>query len=122
MRRLPRILLNAATVALVLLCAAVGLARITGTRFESGPWNGVSLDGDGVHAYWMVLSDLVSGVSVPLWAILTLTSAAMVLRRITGSRGVRLGRRNDGLCPTCNYDLRATPDRCPECGTTPEGR
>jgi hypothetical protein len=54
-------------------------------------------------------------VSVPHWLVLLAFAALPAVR---GTRRIRAARRrHPGLCPSCGYDLRATPDRCPECGT-----
>jgi hypothetical protein len=55
------------------------------------------------------------GIVIPYWflflATLALPAVVIVQRRRRSTRTSR------SLCLQCGYDLRASPDRCPECGT-----
>jgi hypothetical protein len=70
----------------------------------------INLGGAPYTAYTHRERDL----SIPFWPLIV----------ITATTGWLLGRRNwivrrrviNGQCPACGYDVRATPDHCPECG------
>jgi hypothetical protein len=68
-------------------------------------WNNLKGSGhrDIQFPYWfaVVLLALPSVIYLPLW---------------------RLRMKGPGFCTNCGYDLRATPDRCPECGKLNAGK
>jgi len=78
-------------------------------------WRGFSyLRHNGRKANGAHLADI--EISVPHWAlisILLLPTAIFVRRKIVKAKPL------PGQCSACGYDLRATPQRCPECGATP---
>jgi hypothetical protein len=56
-----------------------------------------------------------SQLAIRFW-LPTAAFALLPLLRLRKWRHTRTSRRAE-TCPRCGYDLRATPDRCPECGT-----
>jgi hypothetical protein len=69
-----------------------------------------------IVGYMMLRLD-VRVISFPLWWVLSAVAFFPMFRLAVA---LRRHKRLSGLCSSCGYDLRATPDRCPECGTIPK--
>jgi hypothetical protein len=59
--------------------------------------------------------DRLRALIVPYWRMAVLAAVCPSLWLVRSLRR----RSRDGRCPSCGYDLRATPDKCPECGAVP---
>ena len=88
------------------------LLQPPGTRFQTRPLR-------GAQALWFegYRTPNRSFVRVPLWPLVAATAYWPVRRLVCWCRSRR--RAGHGGCEACGYDLRATPERCPECGTAP---
>jgi hypothetical protein len=82
--------------------------------FRKGGGGSSTVLGFGSMSMTFGISVKVRGLLAPHWffAMLFAILPAFQLRAI-----LHLHKRSrEGLCPRCGYDLRATPERCPECG------
>lgn len=73
----------------------------------------------GVARHYVLLPrTTLRGITIPYWFIFTATAVTPALWLLRRQRRARAARRlQRSLCPRCNYDLRASTGRCPECGT-----
>jgi hypothetical protein len=89
------------------------------TKLEKGPFRGAWWWSAGFSHFSHDLPRYhFESVAMPLWGIMLLTILAPLQWTIAHAI-MRKGRRH-GFCAVCVYDLRATPDRCSECGAIPD--
>ena len=86
-------------------------------RYHSGDLSNRTL---GTSSWQFVADKTVDwelyAVGCPHWFLVLVFTAATLCALRLAKHQQALQRRHRGLCEKCGYDLRASPERCPECG------
>jgi hypothetical protein len=96
---------------------------LLGMHLFSGNGYWVRTPSDRGHFASMPLHSIKAiSVDSTLMALLSAIMPAVASILYFRKSQTRRKRKVAGQCLDCGYDLRATPDRCPECGATPAGK
>jgi hypothetical protein len=98
------------------IAAWQGLFRARGPSYPMA-WSADPNQRAALQAFWGKRLNQ-PRLSYPFWAIVASLLVPPALW--CGALWRRLHRHHAGHCTRCGYDLRATPDRCPECGAIPK--
>ncbi len=86
------------------------LSPVAGFAFR---WDEDAAAGD------LKISGVTWSVALPYWAVAALFAPLPVGWLVAAHRSRVRQRLVAGQCVRCGYDLRATPERCPDCGAMP---
>ena len=77
----------------------------------------------GLRTWGVALGDHLV-IDVPYWMLISILAATVIGQLYRRRTAFQRYWSSDAACRNCGYDLRASPQRCPECGTpnAPRGR